>query len=470
MKEMMPKLLKIAFVLPLIFVPAAEGNVADTNCADGSCPIAAAGNGAVARVVNETARGRNLGSGTLVELDAGGGGKPAFGFVLTCGHLFDEGAGEGPAGRITVSFPDGSNYAARLLGVDRQWDLAVLKIARPRAVAVTIATVAPRPGQWLSSCGYGRDGRYWCNRGQARGYVRAEGTSSFETLELSGMARQGDSGGPVFNRRGELVAVLWGTNGRIVGGTYCGRIRIILARLLGAAAESGPMPHQPGPVAPHVQRPVVPIRREGDSHSSDGKGLSEIVGVLRQRLDGLETRLRGTDLGEKARAVARDVAGDEAGRIIEEFLAQRGETAVASWVPGLMAALGWTGPPAIAATVGITVLGRLLRRRVRKRLKGKQHGGTETRRRERDNGGEMKRAGLNDAYAAQLADVFALSGHSRTADATLGREYDEELRRAQKSSDGALASWARDLRERVAQRFYRIHDGRPMPAEPVEET
>ena len=74
---------------------------------------------------------------------------------------------------------------------------------------------------------------------------------------------------------------------------------------------------------------------------------------------------------------------------------------------------------------------------------------------------------MNDSYAAQLAEVFALSGHSPTADATLGREYDKELLQAEQSSDGALAAWAHKLRERVAKSFYRIHDRQPTPAEPV---
>ena len=33
----------------------------------------------------------------------------------------------------------------------------------------------------------------------------------------------------------------------------------------------------------------------------------------------------------------------------------------------------------------------------------------------------------------------------------------------------SLAEWAKALRDRVAQRFYRIHGTPPLPAEPVED-
>ena len=123
-------------------------------------------------------------------------------------HLFRDGAGE-----ISVAFAGGKTFGANLVAIDRQWDLAALEIAPPAAPPVDIATDAPRPGDWLESCGFGPDGRWRCNRGQARGYVQAAGTTGPETLELGGSARQGDSGGPVFNDRGQLAAVLWGTDG-----------------------------------------------------------------------------------------------------------------------------------------------------------------------------------------------------------------------------------------------------------------
>ena len=203
-------------------------------CVNGMCPVAPtapAKHPAVARIVNQKQDGRYLGSGTLVEKD------DARGLIVTCAHLFRDGVG-----RVTVAFADGRVFDANVLATDRQWDLAALEIAPPAASPVEIAAEAPQPGEWLQSCGYGADGRYRCNQGQARGYVQTVGTSGPETLELSGSARQGDSGGPVFNRQGQLAAVLWGTDGRTVGGTYCGRVRAFLAGVLRCRRTPTPEP------------------------------------------------------------------------------------------------------------------------------------------------------------------------------------------------------------------------------------
>ena len=54
---------------------------------------------------------------------------------------------------------------------------------------------------------------------------------------MTGSARQGDSGGPVFDRHRQLVAVLFGTNGQVVDGTFCGRVR----RFFKGARSQGPI-------------------------------------------------------------------------------------------------------------------------------------------------------------------------------------------------------------------------------------
>jgi hypothetical protein len=321
----------------------------------------------------------------------------------------------------------------------------------------------------LRSCGYGPDGRYRCNQGEALGYTRPAVNATYETLELRGAAREGDSGGPVFNSRGELAAVLWGTDGRTVGSTYCGRVRKFLAAIFARfRAPSKPTePENHTPAAPLLPWRSPIIGDHADQLRQRLEGLGGELQSTRQRLDdqgrslgerlekitglitGLKDRLEKAEsvVGEgNLRAIVREVAGSA--------LAEHGPGLLETALPALLTALGWTGPPSLAAVLALRLAAGFLRRRVKKR---KQTSAGQ---------GRTQRS-LNDDYARQLAEVYALSGHSSTADATLGREYDEALREAAQSSDGTLSRWAKQLRERVAQRFYRIHGDSPSPAEPI---
>lgn len=237
-------------------------------CPDGQCPrVLQPGPGAVAtqpavgelpvdarsiaRIVNVRGQARALGSGTLVDVHG------PRGLVLTCAHLFRDGPGS-----ISVTFPGGGSFAARMLRIDAGADLAALSIAAPALQPIRLARDFPQRGDPLVSCGYGSDGRLSCNRGRALGYVTTHGSHGRETLELSGAARMGDSGGPVLDRHGYLVAVLFGTDGRVVDGTFCGRIRRFLQGLsprFGGAARPRPLPGPAEPAGPLVD--VVPPRR-----------------------------------------------------------------------------------------------------------------------------------------------------------------------------------------------------------------
>jgi hypothetical protein len=50
-------------------------------------------------------------------------------------------------------------------------------------------------------------------------------------VEVGVAARQGDSGGPIFNADGELAGVLFGSGDGTTTGTYCGRVGGFLASL-----------------------------------------------------------------------------------------------------------------------------------------------------------------------------------------------------------------------------------------------
>lgn len=446
-------LLLIAAVVPL---PVAA------QCTEDSCSPPVVPHAAVVRVT-ETALGgsRCYGSGTLVHKEA------KHGIVLTCAHLFRD-----EVKSASVTFADGSRFEAHLVAVDRAWDLAALKISGPRATPVPIAVDHPLPGDPLQSCGYGSDGRYWCNRGRALGYVRTTATRTYETLELSGFARDGDSGGPVLNASGELVAVLWGTDGRMVGGTYCGRIRKFLAGILSPGSlrrgppESGP----PAAGPPAVADPLDRVRQRLDSL---GEGLEETKRQWADRERSWGDRLEKVEqavglvagLKDRVDQAERTVADDNLRSVVREvadgIVADRGPGLAPTVLPAVLSALGWTCPPSIAAILAMKLgMGVLRRRRSKQEERGERRGA-------RGEQGEARK--LNDDYAEQLARVYALSGRSPMGDVTLGREYDAELRRVEQSSDAALARWARSLRERVARRFYRIHDESPLPSEPPDE-
>lgn len=206
----------------------------------------------IVRIYNATGNGRTGGSGTLVDVE----GESAV--VLSCAHLFREGRGE-----VTVHFQNGSIYAAKVLAVDKAADLSAVEIKNPGLPAVDVATEYPQRGDMVSSCGYGQDNRLWCNRGRVIGYVTVMGYNPRESIEISGFARQGDSGGPMFNAQGQLCGVLFGTDTtrQVVDGTFCGRVRAFLARIRGRFGRPSPQPAEPTPGvtpgAPNVEIPPV---------------------------------------------------------------------------------------------------------------------------------------------------------------------------------------------------------------------
>jgi hypothetical protein len=156
------------------------------------------------------------GSGTLVGL------RGEYGLIATNWHVIRDARGP-----IIVTFPDGSRSAATVAKVDEDWDLAALLIWRPSAAPVPISRRTPRPGDLLTIAGYGA-GNFRAVTGRCTQYVAPAMNMPYEMVEVSAEARQGDSGGPIFNERGELAGVLFGAAGGSTSGSYCGRVRSFL--------------------------------------------------------------------------------------------------------------------------------------------------------------------------------------------------------------------------------------------------
>jgi S1-C subfamily serine protease len=171
---------------------------------------------AVARIVAPGDGSISYGSGTLVH--AAGD----YGIVMTNWHVVNEATGP-----ISVHFPDGFYSLATVQNVDKDWDLAALAIRRPHATPVPLASEPPRPGEMLTIAGYG-SGTYRSASGACTQYVAPGLEFPYEMVEVAVSARQGDSGGPIFNARGELAGVLFGEGHGRTSGSYCGRVRWFL--------------------------------------------------------------------------------------------------------------------------------------------------------------------------------------------------------------------------------------------------
>jgi hypothetical protein len=183
---------------------------------------------AVARIVVPEGNVTSYGSGTLVDA------RDQFGLVVTNWHVVRDGRGE-----VEVIFPNGFRSMARPLKVDPDWDLAALVIWRPPIRPVTIARDAPQPGDQLTICGYG-SGQYRAATGRCTQYYAPALDLPQHMVELDVEARQGDSGGPIFNAQGELAGVLFGAGGGTTLGSFGGRVGSFLATLapdIGHAAD-----------------------------------------------------------------------------------------------------------------------------------------------------------------------------------------------------------------------------------------
>jgi hypothetical protein len=193
-----------------------------------SLGVAAAAPGprpAVCRIECGAGPAKDCGSGVLVEARDGRSK------VLTAWHVV-----RGDRNAITLRWPDGTSGPARVVAWDSAWDLAVLSAAAPSAAPVPIAARPPAVGDRLTLAGYGPvPFTYREASGEVTQFVGPMGRYPMHMVEIRAAARQGDSGGPIFNDRGELVAVLFGEARGLTAGSHVTEIRRMLGQPVAAA-------------------------------------------------------------------------------------------------------------------------------------------------------------------------------------------------------------------------------------------
>lgn len=137
----------------------------------------------------------SLGSGFVID--------PA-GYVVTNNHVI-EGADD-----IEVVFPDGSKLKATLIGTDTKTDLSVLKV-EPKAPLKAVPfgdSRRMRIGDWVMAIGnpFGLGGSVTLGIISARGRnINAGPYDNF--IQTDAAINKGNSGGPLFNMRGEVIGI-----------------------------------------------------------------------------------------------------------------------------------------------------------------------------------------------------------------------------------------------------------------------
>ena len=159
-------------------------------------------------VPDAAGNGRSHGSGVLVATDADSS------YILTNAHVVRDGRGE-----AELSFPSSPVRPGRVIAADEKWDVAIIQTDPCKSDPPPIALAPLQRGDKLMAGGFGQQGQWRDMVGQVSSFYGPVGGGEFDMFEMTGgQARQGDSGGPIANERGELVGLIWGSsNGTSMG-------------------------------------------------------------------------------------------------------------------------------------------------------------------------------------------------------------------------------------------------------------
>src|SRR5262245_4409695 len=176
-------------------------------------------------------RNEVTGSGLIVTED---------GAILTNEHVVDD------AEKITVSVPGRKRkYPARLIGSDRQTDIALLRIDRDTDHPFTAARLSSDPvhvGQWVLAIGnpYGLDGTVSLGIVSAKGRNLEIPDLLNDFIQTDALIDRGSSGGPLVDLEGRVIGINSRGRGRGIGFTIpIGIAREVMSQLDRGGVERG---------------------------------------------------------------------------------------------------------------------------------------------------------------------------------------------------------------------------------------
>lgn len=158
-------------------------------------------------LINEPVKYTSGGTGFLIDTK---------GYIVTNAHVVKN------ARHVAVQGSDGKEWKAKLVHLDNARDIAILKITSknyksPGSIPYSIKRNAANLAEPVFTLGYPRNEIVY-----GEGYVAAK--TGFEgdslALQITIAANQGNSGGPVLNKNGEVVGILTGKQTSAEGAVF----------------------------------------------------------------------------------------------------------------------------------------------------------------------------------------------------------------------------------------------------------
>ncbi len=157
---------------------------------------------------NKQKRPLGIGSGFVISAD---------GYVVTNHHVIDR------ADEILVTLTNGDEYQAEIIGSDPKTDLALLKLEDARELPFVAwgDDEKSRVGDWVLAIGnpFGLGGSASTGIISARGRDIQSGPYD-DYIQVDAAINRGNSGGPLFNTRGQVIGIntaIYSPNGGSVG-------------------------------------------------------------------------------------------------------------------------------------------------------------------------------------------------------------------------------------------------------------
>jgi serine protease Do len=148
----------------------------------------------------QTRQAQSLGSGFIISAD---------GYIVTNNHVVSAGAEGASVEQITVTLTNKEEYTAKLVGRDPATDLAVLKITAPKPLPFVKFgdSSKARVGDWVVAIGNPFALSGTVTAGIISALHRGTGGTYDKFIQTDASINQGNSGGPMFDMRGNVIGI-----------------------------------------------------------------------------------------------------------------------------------------------------------------------------------------------------------------------------------------------------------------------